>query len=140
MGDIGLLWNERKCVVVDVKRGSLQELAPGLKIGEQQLIESLTEDSQYKFLGVLESIKQEDSLVLESTARVYLQRLSFIWSSPLSDRTLIRWWRPTSSHCLYAFTLCGRRYGLSQSCRDWTESQGRSWWRTVGNTHWELAK
>ena len=85
MGDIGLLWNERKCTVVNVKRGCLQELAPGLKIDEQQLIKSLTEDSQYKFLGVLESIKQEDSLVLESAARVYLQRLSVIWSSPLSD-------------------------------------------------------
>ena len=34
-----------------------------------------------KFLRVLESIKQEDSLVLESAARVYLQRLSVIWSS-----------------------------------------------------------
>ena len=85
MGDIGLLWNERKCAVVNVKRGCLQELAPGLKIDEQQLIKSLTEDSQYKFLGVLESIKQEGSLVLESAARVYLQRLSVIWSSPLSD-------------------------------------------------------
>ena len=71
--------------VVKVKRGCLQELAPGLKIDKQQLIKSLTEDSQYKFLGVLESIKQEDSLVLESAARVYLQRLSVIWSSPLSD-------------------------------------------------------
>ena len=60
-------------------------MAPGLKIDEQQLIKSLTEDSQYKFLGVQESIKQEDSLVLESAARVYLQRLSVIWSSPLSD-------------------------------------------------------
>ena len=37
MRDIGLLWNERKCAVVSVKRGCLQELAPGLKIGEQQL-------------------------------------------------------------------------------------------------------
>ena len=71
--------------MVNVKRGCLQELAPGLKIGEQQLIKSLTEDSQYKFLGVLESIKQEDSLVLESAATVYLQRFSVIWSSPLSD-------------------------------------------------------
>ena len=85
MGDIGLLWNERKCAVVNVKRGCLQELVPGLKIDEQQLIKSLTEDSQYKFLGVLESIKEEESLVLESAARMYLQRLSVIWSSPLSD-------------------------------------------------------
>ena len=85
MGDIGLLWNERKCAVVNENRGCLQELAPGLKIGKQQLIRSLTEDSQHKFLGVLESIIQEDSLVLESAARVYLQRLSVFWSSPLSD-------------------------------------------------------
>ena len=84
-GDIGLLWNERKCAVVNVKLGCLQELAPGLKIGEQQLIKCLKEGSQYKFLGVLEGIKQEYSLVLESMARVYLQRLSVIWSSPLSD-------------------------------------------------------
>ena len=40
--------------MVNVKRGCLQELAPGLKIDEQQLIKSLTEDSQYKFLGKLE--------------------------------------------------------------------------------------
>ena len=40
MGDIGLLWNERKCAVVNVKRGCLQELAPALKIDEQQLIKS----------------------------------------------------------------------------------------------------
>ena len=85
MGDIGLLWNEKKCTVVNLKRVCLQELAPGLKTGEQQLIKSLTEDSQYKFLDVLESIKQEDSLVLESAATVYQQRLSVIWSSPLSD-------------------------------------------------------
>ena len=38
MGDIGLLWNERRCAVVIVKRGCLQGLAPALKIGEQQLI------------------------------------------------------------------------------------------------------
>ena len=67
------------------KAQMLTGLAPGLKIDEQQLIKSLTEDSQYKFLGVLESVKQEDSLVLESAERVYLQRLSVIWSSPLSD-------------------------------------------------------
>ena len=36
-----------------IKRGCLPELAPGWKIGEQQLIKSLTEDSQDKFLGVL---------------------------------------------------------------------------------------
>ena len=51
MGDTGLLLNEKKCAVVDVKRGCLQELAPGLKIGEQQLIKSLTEDLPVQVSG-----------------------------------------------------------------------------------------
>ena len=68
--------------MVNVKRGCLQELAQGLRIGKQQLIKSLKEDSQYKFLGVLVNINR---FVLETAARVYLQRLSLIWSSPLPD-------------------------------------------------------
>ena len=61
--------------MVNVKRGCLQELAQGLRIGKQQLIKSLKEDSQYKFLGVLVNINR---FVLETAARVYLQRLSLI--------------------------------------------------------------
>ena len=53
--------------MVNVKRGCLQELAQSLMIGKQQLIKSLTKDSQYRFLGVLENI---NSFVLETAARV----------------------------------------------------------------------
>ena len=53
--------------MVNVRRGCLQELAQGLRIGKQQLIKSLTEDSQYKFLDVLVNI---NSFVLETAARV----------------------------------------------------------------------
>ena len=84
MEDVGLQWNERKCAVVHVKRGCLQE-SSDMRCGEQELVKSLKEDSQYKFLGVLENIRQEDNLALENAARVYLQRMSVIWSSPLSD-------------------------------------------------------
>ena len=84
MEDVGLQWNERKCAVVHVKRGCLQE-SPDMRCGEQELVKSLKEDSQYKFLRVLENIRQEDNLAVENAARVYLQRMSVIWSSPLSD-------------------------------------------------------
>ena len=47
MGDNGFLWNERKCAVVNVERGCLQELAPGLKIGGHQLIKSLRDLSRF---------------------------------------------------------------------------------------------
>ena len=84
MEDVGLQWNERKCVVVHVKRGCLQE-SSDMRCGEQELVKCLKEDCQYKFLGVLENIRQEDNLALDNAARVYLQRMSVIWSSPLSD-------------------------------------------------------
>ena len=51
------------------------------------LIISLPEDSHYKFLGVMENTKQDDDLSLQIAGKAYLQRLSLIWSSPLSDHT-----------------------------------------------------
>ena len=84
MEDIGLAWNERKCAVAHVKRGKL-ETSDGLIIREEDVIESLKEGSQYKFLGVLESVNHEDNRVLQNAEKVYMDRLSVIWSSPLSD-------------------------------------------------------
>lgn len=84
MEDIGLHWNEKKCAVAHVKRGVLQK-STGMLVEEHELVKSLEEDSQYKFLGVLENTKQEGTLVLENAARTYLRRLSVIWFSPLSD-------------------------------------------------------
>ena len=46
---------------------------------------TLEEGRQYKFLGVLETLVQEEKMVLELAAKEYLRRLSVIWSSPLSD-------------------------------------------------------
>lgn len=48
-------------------------------------IPTLEDGQQYKFLGVFESLRQEERIVLRCAAREYLRRLSVIWSSPLSD-------------------------------------------------------
>ena len=48
-------------------------------------ISTLEDGQQYKFLGVLETLRQEEKIVLRCAAREYLRRLSVIWSSPLSD-------------------------------------------------------
>ena len=45
----------------------------------------MAEGSHYKFLGVMENTKQDDDLSLQIAGKAYLQRLSLIWSSPLSD-------------------------------------------------------
>ena len=85
MKDMGLRWNPKKCSVLHVKRGVQQEDNDSIKLNESFVIQSLKQESHYKFLGVLENIKQEDLLALECASKEYLKRLSVIWSSPLSD-------------------------------------------------------
>ena len=87
MDYIGLKWNEKKCVVVHVKRGCVKQ-TENMEIDELKSIRSLGE-STYKFLGVLENSKQEDKLFLENALKEYLCRLVIIWSSPLSDRSKV---------------------------------------------------
>ena len=82
----GLRWNSKKCSVLHVRRGVQQEDNDSIKrMTESFVIQSLKQQSHYKFLGVLENIKQEDQLALECASKEYLKRLSVIWSSPLSD-------------------------------------------------------
>ena len=53
------------------------------------MVQPLEEDSKYKFLGVLENARQEERRTLECAEKTYLQRLSVIWSSPLSDANCV---------------------------------------------------
>ncbi|XP_068716907.1 uncharacterized protein [Montipora capricornis] len=85
MEDVGLQWNPKKCAVVHFKRGTHVADSAGLKVDGNAKIPSLEDGQQYKFLGVLESLKQEEKLALQSAAKEYLRRLSVIWTSPLSD-------------------------------------------------------
>ena len=56
-----------------------------MKVEETTVIAKLKMGEHYKFLGVLENLKQKDKLVLKCATEVYLQRMSVIWSSSLSD-------------------------------------------------------
>ena len=59
--------------------------AAGLKLDQTSVVQIIKEGSSYKFLGVCETVKQDEKFALVSAAKVCLQRLSVIWSSPLSD-------------------------------------------------------
>ena len=84
MSATGLEWNSMKCAVIHVKRGECLN-SEGIKPDESSLIASLNDGEEYKFLGVLESLMQEEQLALDIASKSYLQRLAIIWSSPLSD-------------------------------------------------------
>ena len=85
MEDIGLQWNPKKCSTIHVRKGVQVQDSLGIKMDESTVITSLKEGTQYKFLGVLENLKQDDKLALKVAAKVFLRRMSVIWLSPLSD-------------------------------------------------------
>ena len=84
MEDIGLQWNPRKCAVVHIRGGVHSQESSGRDLAGERL-PTLEEGRTYKFLGVLETLVQEEKMALELAARECLRRLSVIWSSPLSD-------------------------------------------------------
>ena len=63
MEDIGLQWNPKKCNVLNVRRGVPVDIPEGFKSGET-LIDSLKEDTTYRFLGAPERLLQEEKLAL----------------------------------------------------------------------------
>ena len=90
MQDIGLQWNPKKCNVIHIRRGKQVEDAANLKLDEATLEKNLEAGSSYKFLGVKESTLQDEKLALAVAAKVYLHRLSVIWTSPLSDANRVK--------------------------------------------------
>ena len=67
------------------ERRMFDSRAANLEIDNAKATSSLEEGCSYTFLGVLENVKQEDRIVLQNAAKVYLQRLSIIWSIPITD-------------------------------------------------------
>ena len=122
---------EKKCTVTHMKKGGLDPTTSDMRLEESAVIEK--DGEQYKFLGLQENLKQEDKLVLNCAAEVYLKRVSVIWSSPLSDHKQDHGHKP----------VCSAGTGLSNEnselahCRFATARQRheRSWWRMAESTH-----
>ena len=89
MESTGLKWNEKKCAVIHVKGGQVDQGSGDMKMADLKPFKSLDQHNTYKFLGVFENTKQEDKQVLEAAEKTCLQRLSIIWFSPLSDHAKV---------------------------------------------------
>lgn len=67
-------WNPKKCNVRNLRRGVSVDVPEGFKSGEM-VIQSLKEDTTYRFLAAPERLLQEEKLALQCTTKTYLQRL-----------------------------------------------------------------
>ena len=88
--DMGQKWNPNECKVIYVGKGKQVEHAANLKLDETTLVEKLKTGTKYKFLGVRESVKKDEKLALKVAVKTYLERLSIIWTSPLSDANRVK--------------------------------------------------
>ena len=59
--------------------------ALGLRVDESICVSDREEGNQCKFLGVLESVRQEERMSLECSAKKFLHRMFIIGSAPLSE-------------------------------------------------------
>ena len=57
MESIGLKGNEKKCAVIHVKRGQVEQGSEDMKIAALKPIKCLDQHNTYKFLGVFENTK-----------------------------------------------------------------------------------
>ena len=83
MEDVRLQWSPKKYAVVHVQRRVQTQThdASALTVDENICVSDLEEGNQYKFLGVLETAKQE-KMSLGCAAEEFPRRMSIIWSSP----------------------------------------------------------
>ena len=66
MEDMGLTWSPKKCAVAHFKRGARVAESTGLLMSDGNVkIPTLEDGQQNKFLGVLESLRQEERIVCD---------------------------------------------------------------------------
>ena len=57
MESTGLKWNEKKCAVIHVKRGQVEQGSGDMKVADLKPVKCLDQHNTYKFLGVFENTK-----------------------------------------------------------------------------------
>ena len=88
--DMGQKWNPNECKVINVRKGKQVEHAANLKLDETTLVEKLKSGTKYMFVGVRESVMEDEKSGLTVAAKTCLERLSTIWTSPLSDANRVK--------------------------------------------------
>ena len=84
MKNDGLQWNSKICAVTHTRRGVLFANSADVKVDGNAKIPNLEEGQVFKFLGVLDCLRQEEDLALWCAAKEYSRRMSLISSSPFS--------------------------------------------------------
>ena len=83
--DIGMSFGIDKCARVGIRRGKIVK-REGIKLPNGQLVKSLYNEDQYKYLGILEREDIQHHEVKKNVKQEYTRRLKSILKSKLSGR------------------------------------------------------
>ena len=85
MKDAGLLWNEKKCKCVHMKKGKVAPSEGDIELSDGFKVKCLESADSYKFLGVPEHVTHEINELSNNLTKIISGRANIVWSSPLSD-------------------------------------------------------
>ena len=84
MEEAGLLWNDKKCKFMSIKKGKFA-FAVDITLTYGSIIKCLKQDETYEFMGISQRLKMEDKSLAQDLLKTVKQRLHIIWSSGLSE-------------------------------------------------------
>ena len=85
MLDAGFDWNAKKCNVLNMIRGRIDELTDEVVLDDGTKVKCLKKEDLYKFLGIPENESHDVEDIVEKSKITVQQRTNVTWTSPLSD-------------------------------------------------------
>ena len=99
-----------------VRKGKQVEHAANLKLDETTLVEKLKTETKYKFLGLTESVMEDEKISTYSYSKDVLAKFLIIWASPLSVANRVK---ATNQFALLVLTypMWTQQWPLGDGCK-----------------------
>ena len=99
--DKGQKWNTNECKVIYVRKGKQVEHAANLKLDETTLVEKLKTETKYKFLGLRESVMEDEKISTYSCSKDVLAKAFNNLNKPSVRRQPLQGNKPVRVPCLH---------------------------------------
>ena len=90
MKDLNMEWRVKKCAIMNVKRGKMEQQTEAVNLNEDTTIRTVDRNTPYQFLGIHEHISHDSKLIRDKVSKEFLQRIWLIWSSPMAESLKIQ--------------------------------------------------
>ena len=104
--DIGMEFGLQKCAILVMKRGKMEEGTDDMIMPDGGEIKAMNEDSEYRYLGVLESDRVKNEKVKTMVCDEYKRRLRSMLKSKLNVGNLVKAIKYIATMCSVQHIRC----------------------------------